>query len=189
MTKLNSINSVNLTPEQIKELRSVFVIPKFICDDNRYMDLINAINTYLKYKIKPNKEWIEEAIELSKTVKSSITEKLPIPDCFISQIEESNSTKTKTHLTSAVDILIDAGIKLQLNKAYSASEEIFKSIIQRFPDSYSTWFHLGNLYKELGKLKEAEECYRKNPDYLGPIEKYSRCVETSNGGILGKITD
>ena len=64
-------------------LRSVKPIPNNIDYDNRYVKLMNAINTHLNHEINPNQEWVEEAIKLQKIIKPSIVEMLPIPDCLI----------------------------------------------------------------------------------------------------------
>jgi Arc/MetJ-type ribon-helix-helix transcriptional regulator len=52
--------------------------------------------------------------------------------------------------------MLDMGKQFEMEKSYEAAEQVYKDIIDKFPEDFEPNFDLGRLYSKLGKKKDSQ---------------------------------
>ncbi len=52
--------------------------------------------------------------------------------------------------------MLDMGKQFEMEKSYEAAEELYKDVIEKFPEDFEPNFDLGRLYLNLGKKKDSQ---------------------------------
>ncbi|MBC2697915.1 MAG: tetratricopeptide repeat protein [ANME-2 cluster archaeon] len=52
--------------------------------------------------------------------------------------------------------MLDMGKQFEMEKSYEAAEQVYKDIIDKFPEDFEPNFDLGRLYLKLGKKKDSQ---------------------------------
>ena len=56
--------------------------------------------------------------------------------------------------------MLDMGKQFEMEKSYEAAEQVYKDIIDKFPEDFEPNFNLGRLYLNLGKKKDSQTQFK-----------------------------
>ena len=56
--------------------------------------------------------------------------------------------------------MLDMGKQFEMEKSYEAAEELYKDVIEKFPEDFEPNFDLGRLYLNLGKKKDCQTQFK-----------------------------
>lgn len=56
--------------------------------------------------------------------------------------------------------MLDMGKQFEMEKSYEAAEQVYKDIIDKFPEDFEPNFNLGRLYLKLGKKKDSQTQFK-----------------------------
>lgn len=87
---------------------------------------------------------------------SDLLEKLENDELDQSIIEDFFSSSTDDMVEYDMFDMLDMGKQFEMEKSYEAAEEVYKDIIDKFPEDFEPNFDLGRLYLNMDKKKDSQ---------------------------------
>ena len=87
---------------------------------------------------------------------SDLLEKLENDELDQSIIEDFFSSLTDDMVEYDMFDMLDMGKQFEMEKSYEAAEEVYKDIIDKFPEDFEPNFDLGRLYLNMDKKKDSQ---------------------------------
>jgi Arc/MetJ-type ribon-helix-helix transcriptional regulator len=87
---------------------------------------------------------------------SDLLEKLENDELDQSIIEDFFSSSTDDMVEYDMFDMLDMGKQFEMQKSYEAAEEVYKDIIDKFPEDFEPNFDLGRLYLNMDKKKDSQ---------------------------------
>jgi Arc/MetJ-type ribon-helix-helix transcriptional regulator len=93
---------------------------------------------------------------ITKEDMSDLVEKLKNNELDHSIIEDFFSGLMDNMVEYEMFDMLDMGKQFEIEKSYEAAEQVYKDIIDKFPEDFEPNFDLGRLYLKLGKKKDSQ---------------------------------
>ena len=97
---------------------------------------------------------------ITKEDMSSLGEKLENNELDHSIIEDFFSGLTDDMVEYDMFDMLDMGKQFEMEKSYEAAEQVYKDIIDKFPEDFEPNFDLGRLYLNMDKKKDSQTQFK-----------------------------
>ena len=97
---------------------------------------------------------------ITKEDMGNLVEKLNNNELDHSIIEEFFSGFMDNMIEYDMFDMLDMGKQFEMEKSYEAAEQVYKDIIDKFPEDFEPNFDLGRLYLTLGKKKDSQTQFK-----------------------------
>jgi len=97
---------------------------------------------------------------ITKEDMADLLEKLENNELDQSIIEDFFSSLTDDMVEYDMFDMLDTGKQFEMEKSYDAAEQVYKDIIDKFPDDFEPNFDLGRLYLNMGKKKDSQTQFK-----------------------------